>query len=570
MNQERRCRCLSNDPTCWPSNSIWQNFNQSIDQRLVFAHPSAAVCNSNPIDINACETVHKQWSNTFWRGSQPGTMQSHNWENSSCSIFYNSTTCNQGSVPIFAVNATLPEHVQATIRLVKAHNLRLAIKTTGHDYLGRSTAFGSLLLWLHHMKNMTLMRNLSLCTGETVPYAVRLGAGVQWGDVYSWLAPYRLTAIGGAAYTVGATGGFLQGGGHGPLTRWKGLAADQVLEFDVVMADGRRQTVNACQNSDLFWALRGGGAGTFAVVLSAVLRAYEAPTLISSFQYIIASNESRFNDFTHTFVRFLSRLADDGWTSYFYFMGKEFMMISILPNGDINQANTTINQLTVNYTDFSVTASISIVTMNDPTDETTEPPRETTENVLLGSRLIPESIVRNQPNELANVFIQLNGLNKSILIGHLVAGGQVSNTTHHNSVNPAWRTALLHMVFARSWPDQTSKQEQEQIARNLTKQIEILQTVSGGSQSGVYMNEADPNEPHWQQKFFGTMDNYNRLKSIKNSVDPDGIFICKNCVGSDDWSADLNCRKQSIGTKVLSSIAHLLLIDLLLFSFRLC
>lgn len=118
------------------------------------------------------------------------------------------------------------------------------------------------------------------------------------------------------------------------------------------------------------------------------------------------------------------------------------------------------------------------------------------------------------------------------------------------------------MGFARSWSDETSQQEQQQIARQLTRQMEILENVSGGSQSGVYMNEADPNEPHWQQKFFGTMDNYNRLKSIKNLVDPDGIFICKNCVGSDDWSADLNCPKQSFGKKLLSPI------NLLLFIFR--
>ena len=46
--------------------------------------------------------------------------------------------------------------------------------------------------------------------------------------------------------------------------------------------------------------------------------------------------------------------------------------------------------------------------------------------------------------------------NGSILIGHLVAGGQVSNITQNNSVNPAWRTALLHMIYAQTWPDGTS------------------------------------------------------------------------------------------------------------------
>ncbi len=48
------------------------------------------------------------------------------------------------------------------------------------------------------------------------------------------------------------------------------------------------------------------------------------------------------------------------------------------------------------------------------------------------------------------------------------------------------------------------------------------------------MNEGDPNDPDWQQKFFGTQYIYGRLKSIKRTVDPDGLFICKNCVGSDE------------------------------------
>ena len=77
--------------------------------------------------------------------------------------FTNSTKCNQGSVPVIAVNATLPEHVQTTVRFAATNNLRLVIKSTGHDYFGRSGAAGSLLLWLHHMKNMTLIEHYSSC-----------------------------------------------------------------------------------------------------------------------------------------------------------------------------------------------------------------------------------------------------------------------------------------------------------------------------------------------------------------------------------------------------------------------
>ncbi len=64
------------------------------------------------------------------------------------------------------------------------------------------------------------------------------------------------------------------------------------------------------------------------------------------------------------------------------------------------------------------------------------------------------------------------------------------------------------------------------------------------------MNEADPNEPNWQQRFFGSQEMYNRLKAIKDKVDPLGLFVCKTCVGSDDWTSDLNCPKTSASIKV--------------------
>ncbi|CAF4811649.1 unnamed protein product, partial [Rotaria magnacalcarata] len=75
---------------------------------------------------------------------------------------------------------------------------------------------------------MTIINQYSWCGRENISNAARIGAGAQWAEVYSWLAGFNLTAIGGAAASVGAVGGYLQGGGHSPLSRWKGLAADQV------------------------------------------------------------------------------------------------------------------------------------------------------------------------------------------------------------------------------------------------------------------------------------------------------------------------------------------------------
>ena len=74
---------------------------------------------------------------------------------------------------------------------------------------------------------------------------------------------------------MGASGGYVQGGGYGAMGIKYGLAVDNVLEFDIVTADGQLVTANACKNSDLFWAVRGGGGGTFGIVTRMVYKAHE-------------------------------------------------------------------------------------------------------------------------------------------------------------------------------------------------------------------------------------------------------------------------------------------------------
>lgn len=269
--KEHRCRCLASDSRCWPNVAAWQALNDSVDGRLIVPQPSAAPCTKSQFNLQECIETSYLWNSGMWRSYKAGAIQYHNWENSSCSIYNSNSTCKQGSIPVFAINATLPEHVQTTVRFAAENNLRLVIKTTGHDMMGRSTAYGALLLWVHYMKNMTYIEKYLTCKNVEVSNVVRLDAGVQWGDVYKWLNEYNVTIIGSNCYSVGATGGYLQGGGHSALSRWKGLAIDQVLEYDVVTADGQRLTVNACENSDLFWALNGGGGGTYAIVLSVLV-----------------------------------------------------------------------------------------------------------------------------------------------------------------------------------------------------------------------------------------------------------------------------------------------------------
>ena len=565
---DHRCRCLPNDSSCWPNSSVWQTFNASVNGRLLQPRSSATPCTANQFNELLCNDTMHYWSNSSWRSDQVGAMQYFQWENASCSISQTNSTCIQGSVPVFAVDAIWPEHIQTTISYASANNLRLVMKTSGHDILGRSTAFGSLLMWLHNMKNKTLIPQYSSC-GTSVSNAVLLSAGVQWGDVYTWLDTFNLTVLGGTSKSVAAAGGYIQGGGHSPLSRWAGMPTDQVLQYDVVTAAGTRLNVSPCENSDLFWALSGGGPGTYGVVISVVLRTFPTPSIVGALLDIQAPNETRYNQLIRDFFRWLPSLADSGWSGYFSMVDTKFSIALIWPNGDFTIANTIIYQFINNNTDLMIT---------DPTIATLPSLYQlyinvfttwdfTGTNGLVGSRLIPERIVRNQPDTVAQAFIQMNGQSTigSKLTISLVAGGQASTAKTNNSVNPAWRTALLHVFYSQGWNDDASITLQQSIADRIQRKTQILDKLFPDILLGSYMNEADPNEPRWQERFFGSQTLYDRLKTVKRKYDPFDLFICKTCVGSDDWTADLNCpitaKSTKIGLKLsllLMTIFHLL------------
>ena len=86
--------------------------------------------------------------------------------------------------------------------------------------------------------------------------AVTIAAGELWGDIYTQARLLNLTAVGPTPSSVGV-GGYLTGGGHSAISGLYGTGSDQVLEIEVVTASGDILTVNECQNTDLFWALRG-------------------------------------------------------------------------------------------------------------------------------------------------------------------------------------------------------------------------------------------------------------------------------------------------------------------------
>lgn len=168
------------------------------------------------------------------------------------------------------------------------HPLRLTHPSSvTSSYLGRSTGPGALALWTHHLTNLTLhptWSSSSPSSPRAPPYtgpAIHLGAGIQGAALTAFAAAHSLAVVTGDCPSVGVAGGYLQGGGHSRLASRFGLAADQALAFEIIDADTTAgahdgvepRTVDATHEPELFWALRGGGAGA-VVVLGVTVRAY--------------------------------------------------------------------------------------------------------------------------------------------------------------------------------------------------------------------------------------------------------------------------------------------------------
>lgn len=142
-----------------------------------------------------------------------------------------------------------------------------------------------------------------------------------------------------------------------------------------------------------------------------------------------------------------------------------------------------------------------------------------------GGRLIPRDTILNNVTETSRVMRNIVNLIGPVLEMTIGATSEVAGYPD-NAVNPAWRDAVI-LVFTSG--GQGSLAEQQNVVTNVVGPMLTNLTPD----SGAYMNEADVNEPNFQQSFYGV--NYERLLSIKRKYDPNDIFHAKTAVGSEFW-----------------------------------
>lgn len=114
------------------------------------------------------------------------------------------------------------------MKFAAAHNLRVAVKASGHDFLGRSTAKGSLLLWTHHLQNITFTDSF-IVGGKNLGSAMTVGSGVPANTLYEATQQVGKFFVGPNTATAVPAGGYVQGAGHSAFSTALGLGADNAF-----------------------------------------------------------------------------------------------------------------------------------------------------------------------------------------------------------------------------------------------------------------------------------------------------------------------------------------------------
>ncbi|GKT97737.1 FAD-dependent isoamyl alcohol oxidase [Colletotrichum tofieldiae] len=379
--------------------------------------------------------------------------------------------------------------------------------------MSKSTGKGALSLWTHQLNTTEILPSYQ--SPDYNGPAVKLGAGVVGGLVYNVVGAAGFRILGGTCPTVGLAGGYTSGGGHSLLNGLYGMAADAVLEWEVVTAQGEHLTATPHTNADLYWALSGGGAGTFAVVLTMTTKIFpDGP--IGSGSLTFNATESNYwgesKTYGHT-CRNSSMLAPTPGT---------LPLLDSLEKRNISYEYSPSESPTY-LEHFSKRFGRGISGAGPA-------------NVQLASRLIPRAGVVNTTQNTAIVdamraFVD----NKHWSLGcHAL---NVKDIKHpDNAVLPKWREAIATCNIVSTWdwdvPWSEMQSRKELLVSTL---IPRLENVTAGA--GTYLNELEAQwRGDWKKELYAG--NYDRLLAIKSKYDPDHVFYAWTAVGSDSWVVD--------------------------------
>jgi FAD/FMN-containing dehydrogenase len=554
----------------WPSPARWEKLNQAVGGNLIRPRSLFAVCEAEQNGA-ACADVMKNIRNPFYVGDQPAGTEVSGWLDA------------WTPVPSeYAVRARTTADVVAGVNFARENNLRLVVKGTGHSYLGTSNAPDSLLIWTRAMNRVTLQDGFVAqgCEGKFAPVpAVTAEAGAMWIDLYDAVTTRGGRYVQGGGCTTVGVAGLVQSGGFGSFSKGFGTAAAGLLEAEVVTADGKVRIANACSNPDLFWALKGGGGGSWGVVTRVTLRTRELPEFFGFAEgKIKAKSNAAFQQLIARFIAFYSEnLFNPHWGEQIRLAPDNTLELSMVCQGLDDDKITKIwrpffdsvkssEELTVSDLDAGAAHARhwwdAVYRKSKGSDAMVSDPRPgapamhawwSGDQGQVGAFLygydslwLPASLLEeDQRQHLADTLFAASRHKRIELhFNKGIAGAPADAVaaTRDTATNPAVADAFVLLIVADggrpAYPGFARPPMDTTAARKNSHEVDLaaaeLRKIA--ADAGSYVSESNFFNASWQEAYWGT--NYAKLRAIKRKYDPNGLFFVHHGVGSEEWSAD--------------------------------
>lgn len=556
----------------WPSKAAWKKLNDTVDGNLIPVEFPLAACEAEP-QAAECKKLFENLRNPYYIGGQPGLTQTLGWINA---------WSTQPSV--YAVAARNADDIAAAVTFARENRLRLVVKGGGHSYQGTSNAADSLLIWTRHMNDVVLHSTFvpQGCERTLKPQpAATIGAGAMWMQAYDAVTTKGGQYVQGGGCTTVGVAGLIQSGGFGSFSKHYGLAAAGLLQAEVITADGKIRVANACTNPNLFWALKGGGGGSFGVVSKLTLRLRKLPEYFGGANFEIrASSDAAFRTLIRGFVSFYrEHLFNEHWGEQIHVNPDNSLVIRMVSYAlDTGQAQKVwqpflqwVGRSPHAYTleGKPLIASIPArhfwdvawwkaqhypVFVSDPR------PGADPNNVWwtgdsgqvgwfiwgFESLWLPESLLGGNAQErLAGaLFAASRHATVELHFNKGLAGAppEAKAAARDTAINPAVVSAFALAIAAAgqrpAYPGIPGHEPNLAAGRSAEIRVHLCmnQLRAIVPDAGAYVSESNYFQSGFQHAYWGS--NYPRLAAVKKKYDPDGLFVVHNGVGSEEWNGD--------------------------------
>ncbi len=401
--------------------------------------------------------------------------------------------------------------VVSSVRFARHHNILVSIRAGGHNVSGSASNDGGMMI------DLSLMKGIRVNPDKKTVHAQ---GGVTWGDLDSETQVFNMVAPGGVVSTTGIAGLTL-GGGLGWLRKKYGLSIDNLISVDMVTAEGKCIRASKTENTDLFWAIRGGG-GNFGVVTSFEYQLHPLGPMVTLCAPFYPAEEAK--DILPRWKKFAEASPDEVSTTAM------FWTIPPVPNFPEEVHGRRVLILTAVHCGSPVEG-----------EKVLQPLRELSRPLVDLSTPIPWMVLQGMfdpffpKGEQLYYFKSkyLNALDDKtidailpkaiappqtmILIAIWHIGGAMSRISDEETAFMGRQSSYLFSVDA-IWTGEENSEKVISYAR------EFLDDLKAYSPGGLYVNFSGLGEEGEDLVKEAYGDNYKRLASVKSSFDPDNFF----------------------------------------------